>query len=147
MRAMSESVHALQKSLGFDVLRDAQKLAIGHVMTDAQWLALGSIARDALPKIDVSAIMGPVAWGYEPQEPGLSAEWLAAESERRWAVVETRDAIYALYEEVEAARADAGAARQEVRAAGRRNLWLTIAVLALGVPGAIVAADALIALL
>jgi hypothetical protein len=166
MRSLSDSVLAMQKSVGFDVLRDAKKLGIGQIqksagfemlrdakklgigqiMSDAPWNSVRSVIHDATPRFDVSQIAGTTL-GLEREQPGLSAEWMAAEAERRWAGVETRDAIYALHEEVEAARADAQAARDEARAAGRRHLRLTIAVLALGIPSTIVSVVALIALL
>jgi hypothetical protein len=71
LRAMSESVQALQKSVSFGVLEGATRVgAVGQIMTDAQWRSLRGVIHDALPKIDVSQIAGfaPVA----RRSPGVS---------------------------------------------------------------------------
>jgi hypothetical protein len=143
MREMGESVQALRKSVGLGALEEVKK--VGQVMSDAQLRAM----RAAMPRIDVSQISDSMAGEFEREQSRLeiSTEWMAAEAERRWAVVETRDAIYALQDEMDAARADAQVARVEARSARRLNLVLTIAVLVLGVPSAVVAVLALIALL
>jgi hypothetical protein len=149
LRTLGESVQALQKSVGFEVLRDAKKLGFSQVVADSQRCFLRGVILDALPRIDVSQITGSMARELERERRSheISSEWMVAEGERRWAPVQTRDAVYALHEEIEAARSDAQAARGEARAAARLNLYLTVAVLVLAVPGTVGAAIGLLSLL